>query len=53
MLTSQEAPWVRYIEIDEETGNRVLRADTPREIREKYEEYLSQRRKKPGEMLPK
>lgn len=39
MLTNQDAPWIEYLIIDETTRKRVLREDTPDDIREKYEEY--------------
>lgn len=53
MLTLNEAPWVEYLEIDEETGERRLREDTPKEIREKYEEYRIEQRRNSGDLLPK
>ena len=52
MLTFDEAPWVEYWEIDEETGKRVLRDDTPMEIRESYERYCRER-DNTSEMRPK
>lgn len=52
MLTFNEAPWIEYLEIDEETGKRVLKEDTPKEIRDKYEAYLLERNNNEG-MLPK
>lgn len=36
MLTINEAPWIAYLVINDETGERTLREDTPKEIREKY-----------------
>ena len=53
MLTSDEAPWVEYLEIDEETWERKLRADTPQSIRELYEKYLMEQNSNPAEMRPK
>ena len=53
MLTLGEAPWVEYLVINEETGERTLREDTPKEIREKYEEFCLEQSKLAGEMLPK
>lgn len=53
MLTLSEAPWVEYLVIDEETGERKLREDTPQEIREKYESFCFEQRKFRSEMLPK
>lgn len=40
MLTLEEAPWLKYLTIDEVTRERKLRNDTPKEIREKYEKHL-------------
>lgn len=45
MLTLFDAPWLEYLEIDEDTGERKLRDDTPQEIREKYEEYCQEQSK--------
>lgn len=53
MLTFNEAPWVEYLEIDERTGERRLKEDTPQEIRDKYEEFCLEQRRNEGEMLPK
>jgi hypothetical protein len=39
MLTAKETPWLDYFVLDEETDELVLRADTPQDIREKYEKY--------------
>lgn len=39
MLTFLDAPWIEFLEIDEKTGERILRDDTPQEIRDKYKEY--------------
>ena len=40
METLEQAPWIEYIEINEETGERELRKDAPEEIKEAYELYL-------------
>ncbi len=53
MLTRNEAPWIEYLEIDETTRERRLRADTPEEICKKYEEYLLEMKKLSDGMLPK
>lgn len=53
MLTRSEAPWIEYLEIDEDTGERKLRADTPQEIRDKYDAYCLRQRTDSGELLPK
>lgn len=53
MLTFNEAPWIEYLEIDEETGQRRLRADTPKEIRDKYNKYLLEQEKYTEELRPK
>ncbi len=53
MFTLNEAPWVQYLEIDEETGERKLRADTPEEIRQKYEDYCNNLKNTANEMRPK
>ena len=48
MLTSHEAPWIEYLEIDEETGKRKLRDDTPQTIRDQYEEHRSKQNAEAG-----
>ena len=53
MFTIDDAPWVQYLEIDEMTGERKLREDTPGDIREKYEQHLLEKRKNPGVRQPK
>lgn len=53
MFTFEEAPWVEYLEIDEETRERRLRDDTPDEIREKYEEHCNKQRQLNDEVRPK
>ena len=40
MLIKSQAPWVEYLEIDEETRERKLRNDAPKEIKEAYMEHL-------------
>lgn len=42
MLTVEDAPWVMYMDIDEKTGKRFLKTDTPEDIKEKYAEHLKQ-----------
>lgn len=37
MLTEKDAPWVDYLEIDEETDERRISSDAPDEIRKAYE----------------
>ncbi len=46
IMTLEQAPWVKYLEIDEKTGKRLLRKDTPFRIRMKYKKYLKQISKK-------
>ncbi len=53
MLTIDEAPWAEYLEIDEETWERKLREDTPKDIREKYEQFLQEQNSNPDELIPK
>lgn len=53
MLTMDEAPWIEYLEIDEETGERRLKDDTPQKIRKKYEEFCLEQNNHRDEMLPK
>jgi|GEM_PF-6078059 hypothetical protein len=53
MLTFEEAPWIEYLEIDEETRQRRLRDDTPEEIRRKYEAYYNKQIQQSDEMRPK
>lgn len=53
MLTFEEAPWVEYLVIDEETRQRRLRDDTPEEIRRKYEAYCNKQMQQSDEMRPK
>ncbi|MBQ8636750.1 MAG: hypothetical protein IJ423_01995 [Clostridia bacterium] len=55
MLTNQDAPWIEYLIIDEDTRKRVLRKDTPDDIREKYEKYqaIINQQVKSGEALSK
>lgn len=53
MLTFEEAPWVEYLEIDEDTRQRRLRDDTPEEIRNKYEAYCNKQGQQNDEMRPK
>lgn len=53
MLTLDEAPWVEYLEIDEETGKRRLQENTPPDIREKYETYCLKLDNTGDEIQPK
>ena len=39
--TSNQKPWLEYIEIDEESGKRKLRNDTPKEIETQYKSFLN------------
>ena len=43
IIVLQQAPWIKYIEIDEKTGERKLKKDTPNEIVRAYEEHLKQK----------
>ena len=40
IYTLNQRPWIEYLEIDEETGERKLRADTPEEIVAKYNDFI-------------
>ena len=40
IYTSEQKPWIEYLEIDEETGERKLRTDTPEEIVKKYNQFV-------------
>ncbi len=53
MFTMEQAPWVEYLEIDEETLERRLREDTPDEIRALYEQHLAESQPADGEMQAK
>ncbi len=55
MLTFYDAPWIDYLEINEENGERYLREDTPQDIREKYEKHCEEQNKytKNNELRPK
>ena len=46
ILTFEQAQWIEYLEIDEKTGERKLKKETPEEIKKMYEEYLRQLEKK-------
>lgn len=46
ILTFEQAKWIEYLEIDETTGNRKLKKETPKEIKKMYEEYLKELEKK-------
>ena len=40
LLTKEQAPWVDYLEIDEETDERTLSPDAPDNVKKAYEEHL-------------
>lgn len=40
IYTLEQKPWIEYLEIDEETGERKLRSDTPEEIVKKYNQFV-------------
>ena len=42
LYTVDESPWVKYLEIDEETLESRLRDDVPDDIRKVYETYLKE-----------
>ena len=39
MMTKEQAPWIDYLEIDEETTERRLSSDAPDEIKKVYENH--------------
>ncbi len=39
LLTKEQAPWVEYLEFDEETDERRLNSDAPDEVKRAYEEH--------------
>lgn len=51
IYTIDQAPWVEYLEIDEETGERKLKSDTPKEIVQKYNEFLDTVKNKDNERI--
>jgi hypothetical protein len=53
MKTLDQAPWVPYLTIDEETGERKIKEDIPEEIKIKYNEYLNdiEHKKQNGEPI--
>ncbi len=55
MKTKEQAPWVDYLDIDEETLESVLRYDTPEDIKKKYYEKLEYEEKmiKEGKFIPR
>lgn len=53
MLTDFDAPWIEYLEIDEETGVIRLKTDTPQEIRDKYDEYYQKQNQNRDEPIAK
>lgn len=40
IYTLEQTPWVDYLEIDEETGERKLQIDIPEEIKKQYSDFL-------------
>ena len=46
LLTKEEVPWIEYLEIDEETGERYINPSAPEEIKETYKIYLMVRQHK-------
>lgn len=42
LYKEDESPWVKYLEIDEETLESRLRADVPDDVRKAYETYLKE-----------
>jgi len=50
--TDKQAPWNKYLEINETTGERSLVKDTPDDVRKLYEEYIKNQAGSDG-MLPK
>lgn len=40
MHTVEEYPWVMYVEIDEKTGERFLKDDTPEDVKKAYNLHL-------------
>lgn len=41
MKTPSQAPWIHYLEIDDNTGERFIRDDAPDEIKAKYQEFIN------------
>lgn len=42
LYTEDESPWVKYLEIEEETLESRLRDDVPDDVRKAYETYLKE-----------
>lgn len=42
LYTEDESPWVKYLEIDEETLESRIRDDVPDDVRKAYETYLKE-----------
>lgn len=40
IYTLDQKPWIEYLEIDEETGKRKLKTDTPEDIVKKYNQFV-------------
>ena len=43
IFTLEQAPWIEYLEIDENTRERKLRDDTPKEILQKYNNFIEKK----------
>lgn len=39
MLTRENAPWIEYLEINEETNERTLILNAPDEVKEAYRKH--------------
>lgn len=53
MLTIDNAPWIKYLEIDEKTRERKIKEDAPKEIRDMYEAHCLAQAMKESEFIPK
>lgn len=55
MLTRDDAPWIDYLEIDEESNERKLSNDAPDDVKKAYEEHQKKVREhiNNGTMIPK
>lgn len=52
METLEQKPWIKYLEINEKTGERILKKDTPKEIKKAYELYLKGIKKIKSKNIP-
>ena len=43
LLTKEDTPWIDYLEVDEETGERYINPAVPEEIKEAYKMHLLSR----------